>query len=314
MARFVAALIATLVLVPLRSGAQSVATLRIGYVPTDIGGQLFIAKDQGMFARAGLSVELSPIINGSAIGAAIVSGSLDIGYSNPLSIVIAHDKGLPFVILTAANIYRADAPTVGQLVVLKSSPLKSGRDFAGKTVAVGGLNGLVHIAARAWIDQTGGDSSATRFIEMSLPEMPAALRAGRIDAAMFNYGVDPGLGKPGDPFRVVADTFTSLSRNFAAGTWFTSSEWVAKHPALARKFVAVMREAARWSDDHRREAMEIIATNLKKSPEEMAAATPVAFGTTLSPAMIQPVIDAAAKYGVIKARFPAQELLSRLAP
>jgi NitT/TauT family transport system substrate-binding protein len=310
MVRFVLALSLCLALATVRGNAQAIATLRVAYVPTDIAGQVFIAKDEGLFQKAGLSVELSPVINGSAIGAAIVSGALDVGYSNPLSVVIAHDKGLPFTVLSAANMYRAETPTVGQLVVLKTSPVTSAKDLSGKTIAVGGLNGLVHIAARAWIDQNGGDSSAAKYIEMSLPEMPAALKSGRIDAAMFNYGIDPALGKPADPFRVLGNTFTSFSRSFAAGTWFTTTDWVAKHPVEARKFANVMRDAAQWASAHPREAMQIIGTNLKASPEEMASATPVAFGAALTPPMVQPVIDMAAKYGVIKARFPAQELIS----
>jgi NitT/TauT family transport system substrate-binding protein len=310
MVRLAFALIVCFALATLRGGAQGITTLRIAYVPTDIGGQLFIAKDLGLFQKAGLNVELSPIINGSAIGAAIVSGALDIGYSNPLSVIIAHDKGLPFTVIAAANIYRADAPTVGQLVLLKTSPVVTGKDLSGKTIAVGGLNGLVHIAARAWIDQNGGDSSTAKYIEMSLPEMPAALRSGRIDAAMFNYGIDPTLGKPSDPFRVLGNTFTSFARLFAAGTWFTTTDWVAKHPVETRKFVAVMRDAAQWANAHPRDAMKVIGTNLRESPDEMAAATPIAFGSTVLPPMLQPVIDMAAKYNVIKARFPASELIS----
>lgn len=298
-------------LFPLAGAAQTPAGLKIGYVPTDISGQLFIAKDAGLFQKAGLNVEITPVINGSAIGAAIVSGALDIGYSNPLSVVIAHDKGLPFTVIAAANLYKADAPTVGQLVVLRSGGIAGAKDLNGKTVAVGGLNGLVHIAARAWIDANGGDSSAVHYIEMSLPEMPEAVKSGRIDAAMFNYGIDPALGKPGDPFRILGNTFSALSRSFAAGTWFTTGDWVAKHPAETKKFAAVMGEAAEWAAAHPREAAAIIATNLKESPDQLASATPVAFGGTATPAMIQPVIDVAAKYGAIKARFGAADLLNR---
>jgi NitT/TauT family transport system substrate-binding protein len=312
MVRFYVALMLCLALATLQGRAQTPAALRIAYVPTDISGQLFIANDQGMFSRAGLSVQMSPIVNGSAIGAAIVSGSLDIGFSNPMSIVIAHDKGLPFTLLSAANLYQAATPTAGQLVVLKTSALRSAKDFAGKTVAVAGLNNIVHIGARAWIDQGGGDSTAVHFIEIQLREMPAALKAGRVDAAMFNYGVDPSLGKPDDPFRIVGNTFTSFSRYFAAGTWFTTTDWVAKHPAEARRFVAVMREAAQWAAAHPREAKTIVATNLKENPQEAAAAAPVAYGGALTPPLVQPVIDMAAKYGLIRARFPAQDLLSNL--
>src|SRR6185312_2371326 len=72
----------------------------------------------------------------------------------------------------------------------------------------------------------------------------------------------------------------------------------------------VMREAAQWAAAHPREAKTTVATNLKENPQEAAAAAPVAYGGALTPPLIQPVIDMAAKYGLIKARFPAQDLLS----
>ena len=209
-----------------RAGAQTLTALRIGYIPSDMSGQLFFAHDLGLFAKAGFDPQFSPTNNGPAIASAIISGALDVGYSNPVSLVIAHDKGLPFEILAAANMYRADTPTTGELLVMKNSPIQSAKDLTGKTIAVGGLNIITHIAARAWIDANGGDSSTVHFIEVPLPAMPATLQAGRVDAATFNPGIDPTMGKPGDPFRILAYTFNAYSSYFAAGTWFTSKIWL----------------------------------------------------------------------------------------
>jgi NitT/TauT family transport system substrate-binding protein len=291
-------------------GAQTLRPLRIGLIPGDMSGQIFFARDLGLFAKAGFDVQISPTNNGPAIAAAIVSDSLDVGYSNPVSLVIAHDKGLPFTILTAANMYRSDAPTTGQLLVLKTSPIQTAADLNGKTIAVGGLNIITHIAARAWMDANGGDSSTAHFIEVPLPAMPAAVQAGRIDAAMFNAGIDPMLGKPGDPFRILANAFNAYSSYFAAGTWFTSKSWLAAHPADAASFVRVMRTAAQWAAAHPHESAQMLANNLKENLQAVEGATRVDYGGAVTPAMIQPVIDLCAKYNVIKARFPASDLIA----
>lgn len=293
-----------------RVSAQTPTQLRIGFIPSDMSGQVFFARDLSLFAKAGFDVELSPTINGPAIAAAVISGSLDIGYSNPVSLVIAHDKGLPFTILTAANMYRSDAPTTGQLLVLKTSPIQSAKDLSGKTIAVGGLNIITHIAARAWIDANGGDSSTVHFIEIPLPAMPAALQTGRVDAATFNPGIDPTMGKPGDPFRILANTFSAYSLYFAAGTWFTSKSWLATHPLEAARFVRVMRDAAQWAATHPHESAQMLAGNLKENLPDVESAMRVDYGGAVTAAMIQPVIDLCAKYNVIKARFPASDLIA----
>lgn len=293
-----------------RAGAQTLTPLRIGFIPSDMSGQLFFAHDLGMFSKAGLDPRFSPTNNAPEIASAIISGALDIGYSNPVTLVIAHDKGLPFTILAAANMYRAATPTTGELLVLKNSPIQSAKDLSGKTIAVGGLNIITHIAARAWIDANGGDSSTVHFIEVPLPAMPAALQAGRVDAATFNPGIDPTMGKPGDPFRILAYTFNAYSAYFAAGVWFTSKSWLAAHPAEAAKFVGIMHDGARWAGAHAHESAQILASNLKEDPQAVESAARVDYGETVTPAMIQPVIDLCAKYDVIKARFPAADLLS----
>jgi NitT/TauT family transport system substrate-binding protein len=293
-----------------RAGAQTLTPLRLGYIPSDMSGQLFFAHDLGMFAKAGFDPQFSPTNNGPAIASAIIAGALDIGYSNPVSLIIAHDKGLPFAIISAANMYRADAPTTGELLVLKNSPIQSAKDLTGKTIAVGGLNIITHIAARAWIDANGGDSSTVHFIEVPLPAMPAALQAGRVDAATFNPGIDPTMGKPGDPFRIMADAFNAFSSYFAAGTWFTSKSWLAAHPVEAAKFVRITHDAAQWAATHAHDSAQILANNLKENPQEVERAARVDYGGTVTPAMIQPVIDLCAKYNVIKARFPASDLLA----
>jgi NitT/TauT family transport system substrate-binding protein len=293
-----------------RAGAQTLTPLRIGFIPSDTSGQLFFAHDLDMFAKAGLDPQFSPTNNGPAIASAIISSALDIGYSNPVSLIIAYDKGLPLTILSAANMYRADAPTTGELLVLKNSPIQSAKDLTGKTIAVGGLNIITHIAARAWIDANGGDSSTVHFVEIPLPAMPAALQAGRVDAATFNPGIDPTMGKPGDPFRIMAYAFNAFSSYFAAGAWFTSKSWLAAHPAEAAKFVRIMHDAAQWAAAHAHDSAQILANNLKENPQEVEKAARVDYGSAVTPAMIQPVIDLCAKYNVIKARFPASELLA----
>lgn len=292
-----------------RASAETPAPLRIGFIPSDMSGQLFFARDLGMFAKAGIDPQFSPTNNAPEIASAIISGALDIGYSNPVTLVIAHDKGLPFTILAAANMYRSDAPTTGELLVMKNSPIQSAKDLNGKTIAVGGLNIITHIAARAWIDANGGDSSSVHFIEVPLPAMPAALQAGRVDAATFNPGIDPTMGKTGDPYRILANTFSAYSTYFAAGMWFTSKSWLTAHPADAAKFVRIMHDGAQWAAAHAHQSAQILANNLKENPQDVESAARVDYGGTVTPAMIQPVIDLCAKYNVIKARFPASELL-----
>ena len=57
----------------------------------------------------------------------------------------------------------------------------------------------------------------------------------------------------------------------------------------------------------RRKSSPPISKRIRKTVESAAR---VDYGGAVTPAMIQPVIDLCAKYNVIKARFPASDLLA----
>jgi NitT/TauT family transport system substrate-binding protein len=295
---------------PRASSAQALIKLRLATIPSDFAAEVYYAKDMGFFRRAGFDVDITPIHAGPAIASAVAGGAIDLGFSNVVSLAIAHDKGLPFVIVAPANMYVADAPTIGLIGVARTSAISSAKDLTGKVLAVGALNNITDFGARAWIDAGGGDSKNVKYIEIPINQMAVAVRSGRVDAAVMDPGVDPTLGKPGDPLRILANSFNAVSPYFIAGGWFTTTDWIKRHPGVVRKFAAVMRQTAVWANAHHNESSVILGRNLQEPPEQIRAITRVTYGTTLNPALVQPSIDLCARYGQIKKRFPAQELIS----
>jgi len=292
------------------AAAQDLAALNVAAIPSDISGSAYYAADNGFFKQAGFDANFLALANGGAIAAAVLGGSADVGYSNVISLAIAHTRGLPVTILFPANLHVHDVPTAGLLAVKKTSPIVSARDLNGKVIAVIGLNNIADIAARAWIDTNGGDSKTVKSVELPFSEMKAALEADRVDAASLDTTGDPALGKPGDTLRLIASTFDAVSPRFAPSVWFSTTDWVAKHPAAARAFVAAMRQSAVWANAHHRESAEILAKYAHLAPAAINTLTRATYGDRLTPELIQPNIDVAAKYGVIKAPFPASDLIS----
>jgi ABC-type nitrate/sulfonate/bicarbonate transport system substrate-binding protein len=75
-----------------------------------------------------------------------------------------------------------------------------------------------------------------------------------------------------------------------------------------RSFAAVMSQAGRWANAHRKESATILERWMKI---EVAPTMPrVVYADRLSAAQTQPLIDVAAKYGVLEAPFPAHELFA----
>ena len=295
------------------ANAQTLQTLRIALIPGDISAEAYYAKDLDMFKKAGFDVEFTPITSGAAISAAVVSGAVDIGFANVVSLSIAHDHGVPFTLLAPANLHVPSQVTAGILTVLKNGPIKTGKDLEGKTVAVNGLNNISSVSVEAWVDKNGGDWKSVKFVEMPFPQMPGAVSAGRIDAASIDASNEQILAKPDGDLRRLANVFDAVGSHFAPSSWFSTTTWVNAHPAQAKAFIAVMAQAAAWGNTHHAESAVILAKYVNKTPADIEAVTRAPYGTKITPDLVQPSIDAAYKYGLIKATFPAGELISPLA-
>jgi NitT/TauT family transport system substrate-binding protein len=290
--------------------AQALSSINIAAIPSDISGSAYYAAANGYFKRAGIEAAFGSFTSGPAIASAVVSGAADVGYSNVISLAIAHSKGLPVTILMPANLHLTSAPTAGLLAVKADSPIKTAKDFNGKIIAVIGLNNIADIAAREWIDKNGGDSKTVKSVELPFSTMKAALEAGRVDGGVLDTTADPTLGKSGDTLRLIASTFDAIGTRFAPSVWFTTPDWVSKNPARAKAFVAAMRQAGAWANTHHKESAEILAKYAHNTAEQIDSYTRVTYGDKLPPELIQPNIDAAAKYGVIPKAFPASEFIS----
>jgi NitT/TauT family transport system substrate-binding protein len=243
----------------------------------------------------------------------VAGGSADIGFSNVVSLAIAHERGLPFTLLAPANLHLPTQVTAGILTALKNGPIKSAKDLAGKVVAVNGLNNISSVSVQAWIDKNGGDWKNVKFAEMPFPQMPEAVRSGHVDAASIDAANEQLLAKPDSDLRRLANVFDGVGTHFTPSCWFTTGTWVSANPAAAKAFVTVMAQAAAWANANHAASASILATYLSKTPQDIDSVTRAPYATRLTPDLVQPSIDAAYKYGLIKAGFPATEMISPLA-
>ena len=288
------------------SRAQAPATLRIGVSPIEPSAEIDYAKDLGSFAKAGLDVDIQSMQGSSLIVSAIVGGTLDIGFDTLDVLAVQHLKGIPLVIIAPTHDYLSpDTMRTQALVVPANSPLQQANDLNGKTIAVSTLHSLADLGARVWIDQNGGDSSTVKFVEVPFPAIPAALDAGRIDAA---WVVEPFITVAKKTNRVLFYGFDGIAKHFVVGAWVATRQWANDHPDLVRRFAAVIHDTAVWANKNPQQSGDILAKYVKIDPGIIATMARNHYAEQLTPALMQPLIDAAAKYNGFKT-FPAAELL-----
>lgn len=287
--------------------APALETLRIASSPNDDVTPILYAQRAGLFARAGLDVELVKATSGSAVAAAVAGGAIDIGKSSIVPLISAHARGIPFVLVAPSSLHRANSPDAG-IVVAADGPIRSPRDLDGQVVSVAGLNDLTWLATRASVDKAGGDSTSVRFIEIPGSAVLSALEEGRIAAGTLSEPYitqDVETGKA----RLLVDMLNGIAPRLLEAAWFTTADFAASHHAAIERFAGAVARASAYCNAHQAETIDLVAAFVGVDPAQLRRTRRTYFATSLSPADLQPVIDAAARYRLIAQPFDARELI-----
>lgn len=298
---FVAGLPASALAVGVRSGARAAGniSLAVGVAPADATGQIFYAKNRGLFTAAGIDVSLKILQNSGAMASAVASGAVDIAASSVAVVANANQRGLPLRFIGTGCIYSSTAAPTSDLVVAKDAPFRSAADLNGKIVAVNGLKDITQITAQAWLDKNGADLSSIKFVEIPFGTMQLALTEGRVAAAVLAY---PFLGRAKDQVRVFGNSEAAIGDRFLVIGWISTDTWLQKNPELAKRVVGVLAASATWANGHPKESAEILGAYTKVRSDQIESMPRAIYDdhARLNVNLVQPVIEAAVKYGAIE--------------
>jgi ABC-type nitrate/sulfonate/bicarbonate transport system substrate-binding protein len=281
-------------------------SVRAAGTPSDDSVSLVYAQKAGLFQKAGLDVDIERQSSGAAVAAAVASGAYDIGKSSITSLFDAHQRGIPFLMIAPSVVYDSAAPYAG-LIVRKDAGMRTGKDANNGVVAVAALSDIGRLAMQAWVDQNGGDPATLRFVEIPFPAVPAAVDEGRVIAGEMSMPTMAAALATGK-FRLIP-AYDAIATSYLNTAWFTTADYAAKNPPIIRTFARVLGESASYTNKHHRETAAMMADFTGASLDIINHMTRATDGIVLTPEEIQPVIDAAVKYGTIKRAFLAQELI-----
>jgi NitT/TauT family transport system substrate-binding protein len=288
--------------------AESLLPLNLGVMGGDSTAEGFYAQDMGFFKAAGLDVKMTVMLNGAALTSAMSSGALDIGIASVGVIAMAHEHNLPIRFIAPAAIFTEGARTT-LLMVPRDSTARSGADLNGQTVAINGLKDLTQFSTAAWIDKNGGDLRTVKFIEIPFSEMGVALEQHRVAAALMT---EPFASAAKSVARELGNAGEAVASKYLVMGWFAPDTWTAQNAETIRRFRIAISEAARWANAHPEKSAAILVRYTKMMPDTVRTMARAKYDTStlLDPALMQPVIDAAAKYGTLAHSFPASELIA----
>lgn len=302
---FVASAAGALAFAPAVLRAQE-TTLKIGALVIDTTAEPFYAQELGLWQKVGLNVDIQTFPSGGATAAAVIGGAVDVGIIDAVSMASAHARGVPISYIAPAALHTAANPAYA-VIVANDSPIRTAKDFAGKTVAVNGLKNILQIPLEGWIDNNGGDAKSVKFIEVPFPQMAPSIESRQIDAASTSEPFITSAVQSGK-FRMIPVTQNGIAPTFAFSGWCVTNDWASKHADVVLKYVAVMAQTAKWANANRASSAPILV-KVSKMPEALVSKLiRCQYGERLEARYFQPVFDAAAKYGLIEKSFPAKDV------
>ncbi|HEV8020948.1 MAG TPA: ABC transporter substrate-binding protein [Candidatus Lustribacter sp.] len=262
--------------------------------------------EQGTFKNAGLDLDVQAVANGGSGIAAAIGGSINISYANFFTLTQAFSRGVPIRLVAPGTIYRATTPTA-RLLVAADSDVRGAQDLVGKVVGLNQLHDLLALAMFAWLDRNGVDRTKVQFVEVPPRSMMPGLASKRLDAAFIFEPYTGSMMAQGA--KVIGTPFDAIAPRWMPTAWFTVADWSKDHRAAALRFAEVLTGIYPYANTHYAELIPLISSFSKLSPETLRTMTPVLATPSFDSALMQPVIDAAVKYGEIAKTFDARTML-----
>lgn len=162
--------------------AAGAEKIRIGYLPVTGHAKLFVAKEQGLFEREGLDVELVEFVNSADGINALNAGKLDVGTFGTTAPLVHISKGTDLRFI--GGVMGGDAAIV--TTAAGASAIKAVPDLRGKKVATvrlatgdAVLRGALHDAGLDW------RKDVQLFELKNPPAVIEAVKSGQVDAGVI---------------------------------------------------------------------------------------------------------------------------------
>jgi NitT/TauT family transport system substrate-binding protein len=257
---------------PAEAQAQAVEkpNLTVAVVPAVDSGGFFIALHDGLFKAQGLNVHFVPAISSETEIADQVKGTVDISGGNYVSYIQAQQAGQADLDIFAEG--SVMNPGAQGLYTMPNSPIKTLSQLEGKTVGINAPKNILYLLVASVLAEHNIPVGSVHFASYPLPAMAAALKAGKIQAAVLP---EPFASLAAQQFGVVslADLNQGATASFPIQGYVVTRQWAAEYPRTLAAFNTALQQGQEIADTNRadlEQAMEHIPDGLGVNKETAA--------------------------------------------
>ena len=192
---------------------------------------LYIAQQDGLFAKAGLDVTIKTVTSAVDVIPAVINGSVDIASGQYAAYIQAEASGVADMRIIAPG--DANGPRLTEIMTGPHSAIRSPAQLKGKTIAVNATNSEISDLVYSMLSAYGITPSQLRLVTVPFPAMAGALAAGRVNAVFVTepYNTEAAQ-KYGD--QALLDSDTGPLANLPISGYAVLASWAKKYPRTAR--------------------------------------------------------------------------------
>lgn len=276
--------------------------LKVAVLPLAASAPYYVAEQQGYFKDEGLNVSLVDAAGAAAGVPPLVSGSIQVGSGNLITLMQAAEQGIQLTSIAANNEAAMSMSDTGHktsaVMVRADSGINSPKDLRGKTIAVNTLNNLGDATIKASLAKYGVNVSTLKFTELGFPDMLAAIQAKRVNAI---WEVEPFVTNgQAAGLKPIVYNFEESALGLPLGVAFVTKTFAEKNPTTVAKFKKALDRATEYLNQDQKRIRDV-GTKVAKIPPSVAAtmALPV-LTTSFSRTSLQSLANLSLKYGLLK--------------
>jgi len=247
--------------------------LNVAVVPALDSAGFFVALYEGLFAKEGLHVNFTPAISSDTVISAQVKGQYDITGGNYVSYIQAEAAGQANLdIFAEASVME---PGTQGIYVMSNSPIKSLADLRGRTVAINAPKNILYLLVASVLAEHGISPDTVKFVtDIPFPAMPAALKAGKVDAAVLPEPF-ASVAEQADGAVPLVDLDQGATTNFPIAGYVVTKQWAERYPHTLAAFDRALEQGQDIADSNRA-AVEQALEDLPAKPVTLAVPTQIA--------------------------------------
>jgi len=308
---------------PTNYGAPEQTTLNVGVVPAMDSAGFFVALNEGLFTREGLTIKYTPATSSETAIKQQLAGQLQVSAGNYVSYVQAvAQQGDPLEVISEGSVMQQGAQTI---FVMPKSHITQLSQLKGKLVGVNAPNNIDYLLDVSVLKENGINTADVKFPTASdkdfsatdgaipFPEMAGDLAGGEIAAATMP---EPFASIAEQQFGAVplADLNQGATNDFPIEGYVVTKAWAAANPHTLRRFLAALSAGQEIADTDRgavEKAFEGLdgAPNGQVPPQIAAVMSLDTYPIGIDQTRLQRVADVMYQFGLLSSNYNVGKML-----